>query len=229
MENSWIPGWAGSGWTVICLLTVVVYLGHLFDRRGRARLWHGAHILMGMGMMAMFWPVGGLTARGQHIAMTVFVTALSGVLIGMLCDLARRRRVRLAWWITAIELAAMSYMFAPVSYRAPVPTAALVGWFVVEAFGWAGGWLHVVSSSERSLRVADDLADGVDPAESDATPSVSVGSRPSGGRLGPRRTSAMGLPVRISMTLMSVGAAYMLVAMQYATDAGPASVPMRGM
>jgi hypothetical protein len=229
VDNRLIPGWAGSGWTVICLLTVVLHLGHLSDLRGRARLWHGAHVLMGLGMMAMFWPVGGVTPGGQHVAEAVFGAALAGLLIGTVVDLARRRRVTIVWWTTAVELVGMSYMFAPASYRAPLPTATLVGWFLVEAVGWAGGWLHLVSPSTRSPRVASDRAERADPVESDDPPRVSVEAGRSGGPLRPRRTSAMALPVRISMALMSIGAAYMLVVMQFAADRGPASVPMPGM
>jgi hypothetical protein len=133
-----LPVWVGVTWTATFLAALSLHVWHMVTTPGRARVWHAAHVLMATGMIDMYWPGHPRFGAGG----AVFAVAVAGVLAMMVADLSRPARVVGRWLITAVDLAAMVYMFAAMSHPVEAVTTALVLWFGIEALGWAFGLLE---------------------------------------------------------------------------------------
>ncbi len=258
MENAWIPDWAGVIWTVIFGVALAVHLRHVLIVAGRARLWHGVHVLMTLGMIDMYWPTGDMLV-GPRPAEIVYGVAATGLVALIAVDAIRRGRSVWLWSIAAVDMAVMVYMFllTSVNHLAAV-TVLLAVWSVSEALGWAFGFLATAApfGDKVTVRAFDapssDAATPVSPATpagpaapaephavlasptSPATPpATSPGLAPAAGPAsGTVVATAATVPPtvtarpvhtplsRLTLTLMNVGMAYMLLAMQFGIETG---------
>lgn len=126
-----LPGWVRVAGVVLFLAVVVLHVRHAVGKQVPTRVWHGAHVLMALGMVVMLVPAAAGAASGA-VGAAVFVLAAVLALVGAGFDRVRR----VVWVLTAVELGAMACMLAmpPVMWLAWV----LVAWLVVQAAVWAG-------------------------------------------------------------------------------------------
>jgi hypothetical protein len=204
MTNSWLPPTLRVLAVVGYAAIVAVHLWHLRAGAARERTWHTTHVLMALGMIDMFAVRSQATVATQ-IGKLVFAVAAAAILAYVAAVVLRGQRLGWLWPATAAALAAMAYMFA-----IPIPgftwlTWLLVGWLTLDALGWLTG----VLPSAADLGAADTEAGGATPAA--------------------YRSSTHHLSVRVSLAAMSLGMAYMFLAMTFGMASPPAMAPMPGM
>jgi hypothetical protein len=245
--GSWLPTWLSALWASLFVVVLVVHAGHLQRVSGWGRLWHSGHVVMALGMADMYWPhqPPPVTGRLGEIAFVILTAAA----VAMVAWTATRGRVSWAWAIGAVDFAIMAYMFAMSDHRSVSLTVALTVWLVLEAVGWSAGWLSALADAEdlgrhdhprgphHELPEPPDAAAGATagrwPWPRTRTVAQPVQARPTTTRApvttrpghdgGGHWTS-----VRVTLTVMSLGMAYMLLVMQFGmsmTPAGPGSMP----
>lgn len=134
-----LPLWVQVLWTV---LLAAVTAGHLLTvgfARAEARVWSGAHALMGVGMIYMFLPWSGEPPVPAGALVVVFGFAAVVSLLALAGDWNSARPVRLIWILVTVDMAAMAYMFQLVDRGAWLLTYALVAWYLAAAIGWSYG------------------------------------------------------------------------------------------
>jgi hypothetical protein len=201
MANSWLPTWAGTGWAVAFAVIVVMHVAHAARMSGGARWWHGCHVLMALGMVDMFWPHDLLVPA--RVWALIFLTSAACALAVVGAKAVTSARLHRLWGIAAVDLAAMAAMFGTMlvemQWRWAPASVALAAWFLLEAAGWGGEALVRVAAAELHRSPA-----AVAPA-------------------GPRDAHARWL--RCSLAVMSLGMAYMFLAMQFGSPMGTTSGP----
>lgn len=135
-DNPWMPMWLHVIASGAFVVVAVLHVRHAVRAPIRVQLWHAGHVLMALGMLTMFLPLQAVPVPAW-LGVGLFVVAAAGAL-GVLGDeLVRRRRVAWSWLITAVDFGAMALMFAePAAHWL---AAVLVGWFALQAAGWAFG------------------------------------------------------------------------------------------
>ena len=211
MSNSWLPTWLGVAASAAFVAVLAVHVWHLVRCTGRARAWHCVHVLMALGMIDMFLPTGRLIMPAG-VGEAVF--GFAAVTVAGFAVTVWARGGGWIWLIAGVDLAAMVYMFAMSSTRVGWLTWLLVAWFAVEALGWATGRLGGVAASglggSRALPAIETAALASVRIDAYArTESVA--------RLG----STYALSIRVTLVVMSVGMAYMLMAMQLGMHTEP--------
>lgn len=206
--NSLLPPWLRVVFSAVFVVVLAVHVLHVRDGARRARVWHGAHVLMALGMLDMFLPTGGMLVGGFP-AEVVFAVAAAAVLAFLVVDFVRSGRVGVLWLVVAVDMAAMVYMFAMMDGSVPWLTWTLVAWFVLQAIGWATG---------RLANTVDSGGLGGGPAGVTAARATAV----------PDRTGAHTLSIRLTLLAMNVGMAYMFVAMALGTMSMPHMPDMPG-
>lgn len=250
MTNTWIPESVGIVWAALFGLVVLVHLGHVVILRGPHRRWHVGHVLMAAGMIVMFAPTPGGMLVGPVVGTVVFVAAAG--LLAVLLVIARclGHRIGRLWLVSVIDLAWMAYMFAMMS-SSRLAWLSVLGavWFGAQAVGWAGGRLGRVLErgglgEDGVAAVRPGLAVGTTilvnsgpPSTPPQSPTSAPGSSRRPAELGGRGSGtvqsellAEGVvdggrrdwSVRVTLTVMAVGMAYMLLAMRFGM------VPMPG-
>ncbi len=211
--NPWLPGWlriAGAG---AYLGIGVVHLWHLRVCRVDKRLWHTGHILMALGMIDMFAPAGHMPVPAT--AGTAVFTAAVGMLVAYLVVATARGQATAAVWpLAGLDLAAMVYMFTLPAPGFAWLTGLLVGWFVLQATGWALGTLPVFAGSEPTPPHQDTPAPAAASGPSGATTVATLAAPAITTRRAIGRSTGHDLSVRITLAVMSLGMAYMFLAMQ---------------
>ncbi len=245
MTNSLLPAWLGWAWVLALAVVAAVHVRHLVRLPDVTRFWHLGHIVMALGMIAMFWPTGLLLEPPSGlVGRLVFSLAALVVVVWAVVDRARRGRWTLVWPLLAIDMAVMVWMFvtmAPLegagamSAGPPAVNAVLGSWFVIETLGWASG--RLVRTSEHDLHLELPVAEGDErvPALTEAGPgprgtqdrpraaqpsAETVGAQhvgdPAPGAATHRSPHAWhGLSLRLTLTVMSASMAWMLLAMAF--------------
>jgi hypothetical protein len=189
-----LPSWLAVIWTLVFAAIFVIHLRHLFDTRGQRRLWHSGHVLMALGMAFMYAPasISPFDIAGSFWQL-VFAGAALVIVAWMLTRALERRAINLLWLAMAVDLAAMVYMWSPSGYK-PLVTWLLAAYFIGQSLLWISDQMRSVD--DRSLTGAYSM-----------TPQGALGA-----------TAAQPLicyrDLRASMSAMTFGMAYMLVAMQ---------------
>lgn len=220
--NAWLRILALAGYAVV----LFVHLRHLRGATRRCRAWHAGHLLMALGMIVMFLPTGSMivpAAAGE----AVFVMAATGFGALAAVELGRHGRAAVIWSVAVIDLASMAYMFAGASLV--WLTWLLVGWFVLQALGWAAGHFDEpperagdrTSSAPRAVREAGRVRD---PAGGPGAGLAIVERAVAAPALQARNYSPS---IRASLAVMALGMAYMLLAMRFGLPV--TSGPMPGM
>lgn len=238
MANPWLPTWLVLAWTAVFAMIVAVHLWHVAVMTGRDRLWHWAHVLSATGMIVMFLPVDAAVPYRAGVAIFAMAAMIVTGLLGR--EVARRRSLGRLWPATVIDLAAMAYMFAMMSTRVVWLTVPLVGWFLLQVAGWSTGRLCTALAAgglggpQPTLAAAAPAAHTVIPG---ATGGPRGGAAMGAGlqRAGLQEASLHPVPgrdrhhsrahrtaIRFTLALMSLGMAYMLLAMQLGMATMPA-------
>lgn len=250
MDSSWIPTWVAVAWTVVFAGVLAIHLRNMVALRrmvvvtGRSRLWHGVHVLMALGMIDMYWPTGTMPV-GARPAQVVYAGAAAGLGAMIAIDAVRYRRPVWLWTIAVVDMVAMAYMFLLTSIDAlAAVTVLLAVWSVAQSLGWASGFLATAapygdSAAVQATRVLGGHAPAPDTAarasaggQAPATSTAVVAAAVAGPVARPVTVRAAHTrPSRVTLTLMNVGMAYMLLAMQFgmATGGSPGMPGMHGM
>lgn len=203
MASSMLPEWLRLAWAALLGVVVVVHIGHAVAMSEQRRWWHVGHTIMAAGM-ALMYLLPGMRYPALHQAGLVLFALLSVGFAAAVVILRRREGILNPLWVaSALDLAAMTYMFAPPSSWLVPSTYALVFYLGVQAVAWAVGWWSRVP-----------IVSPVAPLAADA---VSAG----GGEVVPAddRAEAVGLratsspSVRATLAVMAASMAYMLAAM----------------
>lgn len=212
-----LPTWLGVVLGIMSLLVIVPHITHVLATTGQHRWWHIAHIVMAIGMAQMFLfgmanPFINGTFAGLFVAITCLLLATTA------WSRAREGTVNPLWIATAVDIAAMAYMYAPASARPGPVTWLLIVYLVAQAVAWASGaWGKVptfaLEASPSAAGSGDDPGWRID-ADRTACPE---GSGPIGVAVAPRpRLGLSGRKdpgVRATLAFMALAMAYMLLAM----------------
>jgi hypothetical protein len=218
MMNSWLPPWLGVTLATVFGVIVIVHLYHVLVLPGRQRLWHGVHVLMATGMIIMFAPTGRLVV--WNVAGAAVFAAAAVTLAGLL---VRRRahghHLGTLWLIATLDLATMVYMFAMMDLRLLWLTVALAAWFIVQATGWTTARLYTTLAHGG---LGDPPPNGPTTTVPTPTPTESTGNQPHPGPpTHPHHGNTHRNLIRATLAMMSMGMAYMLIAMQFGTASMP--------
>ncbi len=190
-----LPAWLAVVWTLVFLAIIVIHALHLRDSRGQRRVWHSGHVLMAFGMAFMFAPASidhfNIPSGFWQIS---FATGTLAILAWMLTQATERRAINVLWLVMAIDLAAMTYMWSPSGFQAPI-TWLLVAYFLAQSLLWLTNRMRDVD--HKALGGGGfSITPGGAVAISAAEPLVCFRD------------------LRGSMFAMTLGMAYMFVAMQ---------------
>ena len=198
-----LPTWLAVVWTLVFIAILVDHAVHLRDSRGQRRVWHSGHVLMALGMAFMFAP-----ASIDHFDVPngfwqlVFANGALAVLAWVIVQALDARAVNVLWLVMALDFGAMAYMFSPSGFVAPV-TWVLVAYFTLQALLWAGDRMRAL---DHVTLFGGTLT---------LTAAGTVALRRGGAA---EVTAAEPLvcfrDLRVSMSAMTLGMAYMFAAMQ---------------
>jgi hypothetical protein len=214
MSTFWSSPSIAACWTIVFILIGFVHVWHVALLPGRHRLWHGGHTLMTLGMIIMSLPSRTMLvppATGT-VVFTLAALALAGY---VLSTRLRGGGVGGLWAAGIIDLGWMAVMFTEMTAAGPA-WVNIIGavWFVAQALGWATGLLG---------RVLD--RHGLGSASAAAGPEEHHYRRADDGGVVDGGTHDWS--VRVSLTLMGLGMAYMLLAFNYGTSGSmPGMSPM---
>lgn len=238
MPSSWIPEPVGMVWVALFAAVTVNHVGHAVFLPGRHRRWHAGHVLMAVGMTVMFWPGAGMLVA-TSAGVVVYAAAAALLATVLVVAGVRGARVGRLWLLSVADLAAMAYMLAMMSSRVAWLSVVAAVWFAAQAVGWASGWFGRVlergglgepappthAATPLSGAVPASRAGGPDPRAQPADRQDAGATRTTTGArvvTALRRRVVDGgrgdWSVRISLTVMAVGMAYMLLAMQFGVD-----------
>jgi hypothetical protein len=190
--------WARIAWIAAYLWIAASHTTHVWYMRGQARAWHMCHLLMAAGMVYMFtpWTTDPMPLRGWEKAYWAASIAIAAFVVA---QWARNRAVNLLWFSQLMAMVAMAYMFALMRGATP-PTQHLITWalaafYVLEAAAW----------SRRHYAEADQRRASWIPFSLHPRPGSAVGASRLCGRIP--------VDLAVSGTVMSLGMAYMFLAM----------------
>jgi preprotein translocase subunit SecG len=194
-----LPDWLAVIWTLVFIAIIVVHVRHVLDSDdGQRRIWHSGHVLMAFGMAFQFAPSSldhfDIPAGFWQL---VFANAAIAALLWILMQAVSGRAVNVLWLVMAIDMGAMAYMWSPSGFQAPL-TWLLVAYFAAQSLLWATDRMRDVD--HRTLFGGGfSVTPGGAVAMSAAEPLVCFRD------------------LRVSMSAMTLGMAYMFAAMQLLT------------
>jgi hypothetical protein len=194
----------------LCAVAVLIYLTifathvrHARETSGQRRLWHLGHVAMALGMTFMFVPASAVPftiADGRWQAL--YGAGLALLAAWLVWQALSCGGVSGLWLLLAANLLAMLYMWSPGAMRGSL-SWLLVAYLTTEALVWLSGRIVDV---DRNV-----LSDG---GYSVSSAAVGPGVSASGLGIAATATLACERDLRVSMAAMTLGMAYMVVAMQ---------------
>jgi len=192
-----IPVWVGWVGAAVFGLVLVNHLRHAFENCGARRWWHGFHVLMAASMILMYLP-GVATDNGAWQALFLVLAAGVAACAGAaVATRRRRRRPSGLWLLVVLDLAVMAYMWGPGAYVAPV-SWVIATYLVFESLLWLGDGTWRVDGSGGGPVMVGGYVLSSEPLVV-AAPAMTLTSH---------------RDLRVSMFAMTLGMAYMIVAMQ---------------
>jgi hypothetical protein len=195
--TSILPQWLAVLWTLAFIAILVIHARHVLDSDGQRRIWHSGHVLMALGMTFMFAPSSidhfNIPSGFWQLA---FANGALAALAWMLAQALSGRAINVLWLVMATDLGAMAYMWSPSGFQAPI-TWLLVAYFAAQSLLWASDRMREVDH-RTLLRGSASVTPGGAVAISAAEPLVCFRD------------------LRVSMSAMTLGMAYMFAAMQLA-------------
>ncbi len=192
-----LPTSLGVALTVAFLGIFLNHLRHALDASGQRRFWHIGHVAMAVGMAFMFVP-GSLDPFDPSAVLwqSIFATMLVLVAAWLAREALIHRGASGLWVLLAVELWAMLYMWTPGATQAPL-SWLLIAFLAAESGLWITG--RVLSVDRHWL------------------PSGAYGTADTRGagvlRIAATTALACERDLRVSMTAMTLGMAYMVLAM----------------
>ncbi len=190
-----LPNWLAVLWMLAFLAITVVHARHVLESHGQQRWWHSGHVFMAIGMAFMYAP-GSVDSFNipPGFWSLAFANGAIAILLFVLVQLLAGNATNLLWLTMAFDLGAMAYMWSPTGFQAPI-TWLLVAYFTVQAVLWASDRMR--DFDERTI-FGGNIA---------VTPEGTM-------------TATVAEPLicfkdlRVSMSVMTLGMAYMFAAMQ---------------
>jgi Domain of unknown function (DUF5134) len=203
MNMSLLPVWVRAAWAVALVAVALMHVWHARCMSGQPRWWHIVHVLMSVGMLAMY---ADIHQRGLNWLIAVVFAAAAVALTVTVGVLRRRERSLNPLWVaTTIDILAMVYMGVIMlpSVRGPATLTWVFGVYLAgQTLAWAGGvW---------------DRVPVLHPAA--AAAAVRVGGKSLNALAAPTRptvhlTAHVSIDIRIGLTAMVASMAYMLAAL----------------
>jgi hypothetical protein len=190
--------WARVVWIFAFVWITASHTTHVAFMRGQPRAWHLTHLAMAVGMVYMFapWtrpPIPYRTWEMAYLAIAIAITAFVAQ------QWVRNRAVNVLWFAQLLAMVAMAFMSALMAGAAPsgyhVITWALVAYYCVEAGEWSRRHFAEADTERRSW--------------------IPFGLHPRPGRAvcAARLCGRVPVDLAVSGTVMSLGMAYMFLAM----------------
>lgn len=203
---SLLPGWLGIVLGVASIVVIVPHLRHVTVTAGQHRWWHAGHIIMALGMAQMYLLGMGTPAVDNALSGLFGASTLVVLVVAARCR-TREGVVNPLWIATALDMAAMAYMYAPQSLRPAPLTWLVIVYLVMQAAAWAtGAWGRMPVFATVPATVPAGGADGGAATSAGGDPMLVP--RPGLGLSGRKDPG-----VRATLTAMALLMAYMLVAM----------------
>jgi hypothetical protein len=192
-----LPEWLGIVGVAVFVLIAISHLRHLAMTTGERAPWHACHVLMAIGMAFMYAPAA-IHAPAVPATFWRVLFGAAGVVVAVWALGGTVRAPNLIWMLTAVGLGAMVYMWSPGSFAAPL-TWILVAYLVAEASLWALDAYRRIDGSTPIVGLT----------------MASVGYQGGAVTLEAAPAPLLGeLNISVSMIGMTLGMAYMFVAMQ---------------
>jgi hypothetical protein len=176
---------------------------HARRMSGQPRWWHIVHVLMSVGMLAMY---ADMDQRGLNWLIAVVFAAAAmalAVTIGVLRG--RERSLNPLWVATTIDMLAMVYMgvITLPSVRGPATLTWVFGVYLAgQTLAWAGGlWDRVPVLRPAAAGAAVRM-------DRESSNALAAPTRPTVGL-----TAHVSIDIRISLAAMAASMAYMLAAL----------------
>jgi hypothetical protein len=198
-----VPTWMGVVWTVVFLAVAATHMRHMTQTTGQQRPWHACHVLMAAGMAFMYAPTQ-IDPLAIPTPLWRLVFAATGIIASLWAIGGVGRISTLIWLLSSIDLYVMLYMWSgPRGADAAPLTWILAAYLLAEATMWA------LDLYRRLDGMTPFVSWRLLASESGATPSAAAIATEaiSGTLLGE-------LDISASMIAITLGMAYMLVAMQ---------------
>jgi Domain of unknown function (DUF5134) len=213
-----VPEWAAVLMTLVFIAILITHVLHLRDSSGQRRVWHSGHVLMALGMTFMFAPqsLDHFDIPNGFWQIT-FANAAVATLLWVVVQAVEGKAVNVLWLVMSVDLGAMAYMFSPSGFVAPL-TWVLVAYFAAQALLWGTDRMRDVDH-RTIFGGGGGLALSPAGAAVAISPSGSVSTVAAAATAGTVAiTTAEPLvcfrDLRVSMTAMTLGMAYMFAAMQ---------------
>jgi hypothetical protein len=193
-----VPSWLGVLMTVVYLAILFNHLRHAVDASGERRFWHLGHVTMALGMAFMFVPASvDPFSLSNGFWQGVFVAALALVAGWLARQALAGNGASGLWLLLAIDLLAMLYMWSPGAIEATL-SWLLIAYLSAEAALWMTG--RVLSADRNWL-----------PGGGYSLDHVGAGHGVLG--IAKATTLACERDLRVSMSVMTLGMAYMVLAL----------------
>ncbi len=193
-----LPSWLAVIWMLVFFVIIVIHARHVLESSGQQRFWHSGHVFMAIGMAFQFAP-GSVDSFNipPGFWSLAFANAAIAVLLWVLVQMFAGNATNLLWLTMAFDLGAMAYMWSPSGFQAPI-TWILVAWFTVQSVLWATD--RIRNFDERTIFGGGGGRIAVTP---DGTMTATVAE-----------PLICFKDLRVSMSAMTLGMAYMFAAMQ---------------
>lgn len=189
-----LPDWLRIVWITALCAVAAVHLRHVWIMSGQRRYWHVGHVLMAAGMAYMYLPHSAHLLPSSGGA-AVFVVAASASIAAAIMFRLRDGALNPLWILATMEMAAMVYMFLPMSARSMLVSFVLAAYLAAIGLLWAlGRWDGHYHAAQPSVVDGDSANPMLLAAAAAAVP----------------RRQAMPL-LRVSLATMTAGMAYMLL------------------
>jgi hypothetical protein len=201
-----LPGWLGAVACAVFAAVALSHLRHMAQTGGQRRPWHACHVLMAVGMALMYLQ-GGLLSPAVMQDFWHVALAGAGVLAAVWALWGASGAVNPVWLLTALDVGAMLFMFSGHAGQAGHAGQPALGW-VISTYLVGDACLWVVDAYRRLDGSSSILR---------WLPVVGYEVNGPGGLplASSSRQSLLGeLDISPSMVVMTLGMAYMLVAMQ---------------
>jgi hypothetical protein len=196
-----LPGALRAAAVLVYLVIFATHVRHARETSGQRRLWHLEHVAMALGMAYMFVPASAspfTIPGGQWQAL--YGIGLAPLAAWLVWQALSRGGVSGLWLLLAADLLAMLYMWSPGAMQGSL-SWLLVAYLTAEALFWLSG--RIVGVDRNVL-----------PAGGYSVSSAAVGTGASALGIVETATLACERDLRVSMSAMTLGMAYMVLAMQ---------------
>lgn len=204
--DSLLPTWLEIAWAAAFMSVAASHLRHMAQSGGQRRAWHACHVLMALGMGCMYMPSAWMP-RTATASLWQLVFAAAGTLAALWALGGVGRVSANVWLLTALDLGVMLLMWSGDERRlAAALVWAVVAYLTVEA----GLWLF---DAYRRLDGSDGLLNWRLLSIEAAGAVTGRGARVAAAQASASERLLGDLDITVSMLVMTVGMAYMIVAM----------------